>query len=65
MSSRHDFVEAYQAWKRAADEHQVAVRAIMDGSVLHAEAMQYALADIDVLHERWMNLAMRHAVQHS
>lgn len=61
MSTAKDFVEAYKAWKQASDQHLDAMRAVMDGQKLDAKAMLHALAEIDILHERWMELAMRHA----
>lgn len=55
------FVEAYDAWKRATDQHHDMMRKVMAGGMLDTEAMEAKLAEIDVLHGDWMQLAIEFA----
>jgi hypothetical protein len=57
MPTPDRFVEAYDAWKRATDQHQDMMREVMNGGMLDMEAMEEKLAEIDILHEDWMKLA--------
>lgn len=57
MPTPDKFVEAYDAWKRASDQHHDMMKAVMDGGMLDVEAMDQKRADIEFLHQNWMKLA--------
>ncbi len=57
MPTQDKFVEAYDAWKRASDQHHDMMKAVMDGGMLDVELMEQKLGEIDVLHATWMALA--------
>jgi hypothetical protein len=59
MPTPDKFVETYDAWKRATDQHHDMMRAVMGGGMLDVEAMEQKLAEIDVLHANWMELAVQ------
>jgi hypothetical protein len=51
--------EAYDAWKRANDEHQEMMRSVMNGGLLDVGAMKQATRQLDALHASWMNIAQQ------
>jgi hypothetical protein len=57
MTSRDKLAEAYEAWKRAADQHNDMMRSVMEGKPLDGEAMKQKLGEIESLHATWMELA--------
>lgn len=57
MPTRDKFVEAYDAWKRASDQHSNMMTAVMGGGPLDAEAMKQKRDEIELLHANWMELA--------
>ena len=57
MTTPDGFVEAYDAWKRASDQHAEMMAKVMAGDMLDVDAMQGKIAEIDALHSNWMNLA--------
>jgi len=63
MPTPDKFRECYDAWKRASDQHDDMMRAVMDGAPLDAEAMMAKLGEVRVLHEEWMGLARQLAAK--
>jgi hypothetical protein len=59
MPTQDRFMEAYDAWKRASDQHRDMMAAVMAGGSLDAEAMDEKRGQIDLLHKNWMELAQR------
>lgn len=59
MPTSDKLTEAYEAWKRAADEHVEMMRAVTHGAKLDADAMTQQVGKIDVLHATWMDVVMR------
>lgn len=59
MPTHHKLGEAYEAWKRANDEHADMMRSVTSGAALDAEAMTLKLGELDVLHATWMDMVMR------
>jgi hypothetical protein len=57
MTSRDKLAEAYEAWKRASDQHNDMMRNVMEGKPLDGEAMKQKLGEIELLHAAWMELA--------
>jgi hypothetical protein len=51
--------EAYEAWRRANDEHVEMMRAVTAGEPLDAEAMARQVRNIDVMHTTWMDMVKR------
>jgi len=51
--------EAYEAWRRASDEHVEMMRAVTSGAPLDAKAMKQLVGKVDVLHASWMDMVKR------
>jgi hypothetical protein len=51
--------EAYEAWRRANDEHVEMMRAVTSGEALDAEAMVRQVRKTDQLHAAWMDMVKR------
>jgi hypothetical protein len=51
--------EAYEAWRRANDEHVELMRAVTSGTALDAEAMARQVGKVEVLHTTWMEMVKR------
>lgn len=64
MPTRDKFVETYDAWLRADDQHRDLMSAVMDGrQPLDAKAMHARLAEVERLHRDWMALAEQFATR--
>jgi hypothetical protein len=59
MLTHDKLAQAYDAWKRATDEHQEMMRSVMDGGLLDVQAMKQKIALIDALHAAWMRMAQQ------
>lgn len=57
MPTADKLMEAYNAWKRASDEHEEMMLAVTNGSSLEHEAMKAKIDEIAFLHENWMTVA--------
>ena len=58
----HDtLTEAYDAWKRATDEHQQMMTAVMNGGLLDVGEMKQKTREVDALHATWMAAAQQFA----
>ena len=57
MPTPDKFMEAYNAWKRANDQHEEMMLAVMNGAPLDHEAMKAKTGELDCLHDDWMALA--------
>jgi hypothetical protein len=51
--------EAYEAWRRANDEHVEMMRAVTSGATFDPEAMKQQIGKVDVLHASWMDMVKR------
>ncbi len=51
--------EAYEAWRRAVDEHIDTMRNVSDGQPLEPLEMTRQLGEIDTLHATWMEIVLR------
>lgn len=59
MPTHDKFVETYDCWLRASDQHREMMAAVMQGAPLDMKAMQEKVAEIQRLHDDWMALASR------
>ncbi|MEJ8853486.1 hypothetical protein WKW79_02840 [Variovorax robiniae] len=57
MTTQDQLTEAYDAWKRATDQHQDMMASVMNGGLLDVRAMKQKTEQIDALHAMWMRLA--------
>jgi len=65
MPTSDKLIEAYEAWRRATDEHVEMMRAVTHGVKLDTDAMTQQVGRIDVLHATWMDMVMRRDVETS
>lgn len=59
MPTRDKWVETYDSWLRANDQHKDLMSAVMNGQPLDEKAMHQKTAEVDRLHEDWMLLAKK------
>jgi hypothetical protein len=60
MPTRDKFVETYDAWLRADDQHRDLMAAVMSGrQSFDMKAMHAKSAEVERLHQDWMALAER------
>jgi len=59
MSTQDKLTEAYDAWKRATDEHLDMMDSVMNGGLLDVNGMMQKTRQIDALHATWMEIAQQ------
>lgn len=59
MPTPDKLTEAYEAWKRATDEHAEMMRSVTSGAKLDTVAMKQKIGELDVLHAAWMDMVVR------
>lgn len=57
--TREQFEDAYVLWAAASAGHKMMMDLVMNGKALDADAMHQAFAELERLHEDWMEKAKK------